>query len=171
MIQLVINSNLLRELDENRLLKTYARLVFINNEDLEDDIKIRDNLIKILDWDVYGDKGLGLYCSNFETLKRRDWDVLVQCIKDNKLSIIRYAKEPSQKEIAEKKEVLDFINKKELKKKEFFTNVNYTVTKKGKKARSCIYEGRVYKSRQECRYKEGISQSKLYRYLEKTGQV
>ena len=48
-MQLVIKTSLLRELDEYKLIEAYAHLVYVNSTDVENDIKIKDNLIKILD--------------------------------------------------------------------------------------------------------------------------
>lgn len=71
MIQLVINVNLLREIDERRLINTYARLVYNEEEDTSDDEIIRRNLESILDWDIRGDRGLAVYCNKFESLKEK----------------------------------------------------------------------------------------------------
>ena len=65
-MQLVIKTSLLRELDEYKLVEAYAHLVYVDSADVENDIKIKDNLIKILDWDINGDNGFALYCSKFE---------------------------------------------------------------------------------------------------------
>ena len=54
---------------------------------------------------------------------------------------------------------------------ERFTNENYTVSGRGKKAKTCVYKGREYKSRQECIYKERITKYQLYEYLKNTGQL
>lgn len=172
MIQLVVNTNLLREIDERRLINTYARLMYNEEKDTSDDETIRRNLESILDWDIRGDRGLAVYCNKFESLKRKDWEILIQFIKDNAFEIknISYSYKKERKEM-EKKIVLSKIELKEKHNKERASSENYQVSRRGKPAKPCIYEGRYYKSRYECRYKEGISQNKLYRYLEKTGQI
>ena len=83
MIQLVVNTNMLREIDKRKLINAYAKLVYYDEQDISDDTKIRENLIKLLDWDVNGDNGLGIYCSKFESIKNKDWDRLIQFIKEN----------------------------------------------------------------------------------------
>lgn len=172
MITLVINTSLLREIDEHKIINFYAKLIYSDEEDVLNDNKIKDNLIKLFDWDKTGENGLGIYCGKFESIKRKDWDILIYFIKKNsdeiKRKAVPYLK---NKKLQSDKLILNNIEQIEKHNKERFTNINYKVSGKGKKAKSCIYEGREYKSRQECMYKEGISQSKLYRYLEKTGQV
>ena len=66
MIQLVVNVNLLREIDERKLINAYARHVYNNEIDVTDDTKIKTNLIELLDWDKNGEQGLEIYCSKFE---------------------------------------------------------------------------------------------------------
>ena len=172
MIQLIVNVNLLREIDERRLINTYARLQYYDESDVTDDIKIRNNLEAILNWDVYGDRGLKIYCSKFETLKEKDWKFLVDFIKKNKAEIIKISYRTIKQKRAENKKIIDdFLESRERKQVERFTNEEYTVSGRGKKARPCVYEGREYKSRQECIYKEGISKYQLYEYLKNTGQL
>ena len=163
---------MLRELDERRLISSYARLVYENPEDLTDDKRIRRNLESILDWDIRGDRGLAIFCSKYENLKRRDWKKLIQFIKDNSFEIhnISYGYRKQKREM-EKKRILSEKEKLEYHRREKYTKDDYKVTTYGKPAKGCVYEGRYYKSRLECRYKEGITQNQLYRYLEKTGQV
>ena len=83
MISIVVNVNLLREIDERKLINAYAHYMYNNNVDITDDIQIKENLIQLLDWDKNGDNGLGIYCGKFESIKRRDWIILIQFIKDN----------------------------------------------------------------------------------------
>lgn len=169
---LVINTTLLREIDERKLINAYARLIYNEESDTIDDNKIKTNLIKLLDWDKCGDNALGIYCGKFENIKRKDWIKLIQFIKDNSYEIRNLSYNPKKKrKLEEIKEIKSSIELKKEHNKERFTDKNYTVSGRGKKAKPCIYEGREYKSRQECMYKEGISQNKLYRYLERTGQV
>ena len=80
---LVINTNMLRELDERKLINAYARYVCESEKDLSDDNNIKLNLIRLFDWDVNGDNGLGIYCGKFESIKRKDWIKLIQFIKEN----------------------------------------------------------------------------------------
>ena len=71
MIQLVVNVNLLREIDERKLINAYARFMYNAESDVTDDNKIKENLIQLLDWDKNGDNGLGIYCSKFEKIKKK----------------------------------------------------------------------------------------------------
>lgn len=172
MIQLVINTTLLRELDERSLVWAYARLVYNSEEDVTDDVKIQENLKQLLDWDINGDNGLGIYCGKFECIKRKDWDILIQVIKDNKYDIKNYSYSAIKtRKLQSIKIINDVLQAKEQHNIERFTNETYTVSGRGKKARPCIYEGREYKSRQECIYKEGITKNQLYQYLKKTNQI
>ena len=172
MIQLVINTSLLRELDERKLINTYARLIYTTEEDTTDDVKIKENLIKLLDWDINGENGLSIYCGKFESLKRKDWDFLINFIKDNRFEIksISYS-DAKKRRLDSIKVVYDSLEAKEQHNIERFSDKNYKVSGRGKKAKECIYEGRRYKSRQECIYKEGISKHHLYVYLKETGQL
>ena len=172
MIQLVVNVNLLRELNERSLIHAYAKHMVSDSSDLKDDIRIRNNLKNLLDWDVNGDNGLGIYCSKFEKLKEKDWVRLVNLIKENAYEIKNLSYCPNKaKRLKNLKLIKDAKEQKESRDRERCSNENYEVSGRGKKAKTCIYEGREYKSRQECMYKEGITQNQLYRYLEKTGQV
>ena len=69
------------------------------------------------------------------------------------------------------KQLNDALEAKEQHNIERFSDENYTISGRGKKARPCIYKGKEYKSRQECIYKEGITKYQLYEYLKKTNQV
>lgn len=172
MIQLVVNVNLLRELDERKLIHAYARYMVNNELDFTDDTIIRENLKQLLDWDINGDNGLCIFCGKFEKLKEKDWIRLIQFIKENyhEIEVLSrsYIKERKLKSI---KVINSLLEAKEKYNIERFSDENYEVSGRGKKAKSCIYEGREYKSRQECMYKEGITKNQLYRYLEKTNQV
>lgn len=173
MIQLIINTSLLRELDERKLINAYIRL-YENEEDVSSDIKIKENLTKLLDWDNSGQYGLGIYCSNFEEIKRKDWEILINFIKENSYEIKTLAVQEGcirEKKKEFSKVLRNFLEEKEQHNIERFTDINYSVSGRGKKARPCIYEGREYKSRQECMYKEGITKYQLYEYLKKTEQL
>ena len=172
MIQLVINTNMLREIDERKLINAYAKKVYESEKDIEDDDNIKINLTKLFDWDINGDNGLGVYCGKFESIKRKDWIELIQFIKDNS-SEIELISRPfvKEKRLENIKVINDALETKELHNIERFTNENYTVSGRGKKAKTCVYEGKEYKSRQECIYKEGITKYQLYEYLKKTGQL
>ena len=172
MIQLVVNVNLLREIDERKLINAYAKHMVYDDRCLSDDSLIRENLKYLLDWDAFGDNGLAVYCGKFEKLKEKDWIRLIQLIKDNTYEIKELSYAPNkQKRLEHKKIIFDALERKETRDKERCSDENYKVSGRGKKARSCIYEGREYKSRQECMYKEGLTKNQLYRYLEKTNQV
>lgn len=172
MIQLVINTNMLREIDERRIIHSYARLFYESDDDITVDSVIKDNLINLLDWDKNGDKGLGIYCGKFEKIKRRDWKFLIDFIKSNGeeiRTIYGHYKNPKLKESL--KEIKSIIEKKEEHNIARFTSENYKVSGRGKKAKPCTYEGRQYKSQQECLYKEGLTKFQLYNYLKKTNQI
>ena len=172
MIEIVVNSNLLREIDERKLINHYARLSYYDISDITDEIKIRKNLEDILNWDVYGDRGLKVYCGKFESLKEKDWTFLIELIKANSEEIKHISYRTIKAKRAEKKKVIDnFFESKEQHQIERFTDENYTVSGRGKKARPCVYEGKEYKSRQECMYKEGITRNQLYKYLKQTKQI
>ena len=172
MIQLVINTNMLRELDERRLINTYARLVYNGEEDTSNENKIKENLLQLLDWDINGDRGLGIFCSKFENIKRKDWNILINFIKDNHHEIRELSYGHAKKRRLESIKVVNSVleNKKE-RIKTRFKDSNYKVSGRGKKAKPCIFEGRSYKSRQECMYKENITQHQLYNYLKETNQL
>ena len=163
---------MLRELDERKLINAYARLIYNTENDITNDIKIRENLEQLLDWDINGDNGLGFYCGKFESIKRKDWEFLINFIKENGFEIRNLANQPAKKRRLESiKVVNDFLEAREKHMKQRFTDENYKVSGRGKKAKTCIYEGKEYKSRQECMYKEKITKNQLYSYLEKTGQL
>ena len=172
MIQLVVNTNMLREIDERKLINAYAHYEYDNEKDLTDDNLIKSNLVQLFDWDINGDNGLGIYCSKFESIKRKDWEKLIQFIKDNRYEIELLSR-PSVKEkkLESIKIVNDALKAKEQHNIERFTDKNYTISGRGKKAKSCVYEGREYKSRQECIYKEGLTKYQLYQYLKETNQL
>lgn len=169
---LVVNTNMLREIDERKLINAYAHYEYDKEEDVTDDNLIKSNLTQLFDWDINGDNGLGIYCGKFESIKRKDWETLIQFIKDNRYEIKRLSG-PSVRErkLENIKVVNSFFEKKEKHNIKRFTDENYQVSGRGRKARPCIYEGREYKSRQECIYKEGITKRQLYRYLEETNQL
>ena len=172
MIQLVINTVLLRELEEEKLIHEYAKHMYSSKEDVEEDSVIKNNLQQLLDWDINGDNGLALYCGKFESIKRKDWELLISKIKENKSLIENLAKSPLKEfQLKQEKVIKDHFEKKELHNIERFTDKNYTVSGRGKRAKPCEYNGKIYSSRQECRYKEGITQNQLYRYLERTNQI
>ena len=172
MIQLVINTNMLREIDERKLINAYARFEYNDERDVTDDNLIKSNLVQLLDWDENGDDGLGIYCSKFESIKRKDWERLIQFIKNNRYEIELLSR-PSVKEkkLESIKIVNDALEAKEQHNIERFTDENYKVSGRGKKAKTCIYNGREYKSRQECIYKEGLTKYQLYQYLKNTNQI
>ena len=172
MIQLVINVNLLREIDERKLINAYARYEYDKEEDLTDDNLIKSNLVQLFDWDINGDNGLGIYCGKFESIKRKDWEKLIQFIKENHYEIEQLSRSfVKERKLEAIKIVNNALEAKEQHNIERFTNENYKVSGRGKKAKTCVYEGREYKSRQECIYKEGITKYQLYEYLKKTNQV
>ena len=172
MIQLVVNTNLLREINERKLINAYARFMYNNENDVTEDSLIKSNLMQLLDWDENGDNGLGIYCSKFESLKRKDWERLIQFIKENHHEIKSIAYYPSKERKLESIKIVNTIlQNKENHNIKRFTDEDYQVSGRGKKAKTCIYEGREYKSRQECIYKEGISKYQLYKYLKNTNQL
>ena len=172
MIQLVVNTNMLREIDERKLINAYARFEYDDERDISDDNLIKSNLVQLFDWDINGDNGLGVYCGKFESLKNKDWERLVQFIKENHHEIRSIAYTPSKERKLESIKIVNSILENKQKRiEERFTDKNYQVSGRGKKAKPCIYEGREYKSRQECIYKEGITKYQLYEYLSKTNQL
>jgi len=172
MIQLVVNVNLLREIDERKLINAYARFMYNSEDDISNDVNIRENLIQLLDWDKNGDNGLRTYCSKFESIKERDWVRLIQFIKENHHEIKSIASNPiKERKLESIKIINDALQAKEQHNIERFTDSNYIVSGRGKKAKTCIYNGIEYKSRQECIYKEGISKYQLYQYLKETNQL
>lgn len=172
MIQLVVNVNLLREIDERKLINAYARYVYNDEKDTTEDSLIQSNLTQLFDWDINGDNGLKVYCGKFESIKRKDWKRLIQFIKENhheiELLSRTFVKERKLKSI---KLVNSIIEQREQHNRERFSDENYKVTGRGKKAKSCIYEGREYKSRQECMYKEGLTKYQIWKYLKETNQI
>lgn len=172
MIQLVVNVNLLREIDERKLINAYARHMYNDESDTNDDDKIKENLIQLLDWDINGDNGLGIYCGKFESIKRRDWPVLIQFIKDNRKEILNLSYIPKKKRKLESiKLVLSEIERKKKKTTEHYLDENYKLGNRGVPNKPCNYKGKTYQSRRECWEKEGITQAELYKYLALTGQL
>ena len=172
MIQLVVNVNLLREIEDSKLIGAYARYMYNDESDLTDDVKIRDNLTQLLDWDKNGDNGLAFYCSKFESIKKEDWIFLINFIKENSHLIKTYGYYPAKERKLESiKVVNDVIEAKKQHNIERFTSEEYKVSGRGKKAKPCIYEGREYKSRQECMYKEGLTKYQIWKYLKETNQI
>ena len=172
MIQLVVNTNMLREIDERKLINAYARFMYESEKDVEEDDIIKINLNKLFDWDINGDNGLGVYCSKFESIKRNDWPKLIQFIKDNRHEIKHLSYTPlKEKRLEDIKIINNFLEAKEQHNIERFSDENYTVSGRGKKARPCIYEGKEYKSRQECMYKEGLTKYQIWKYLKETNQI
>lgn len=161
---------MLREIDERKLINAYGCFIYNSEDDISNDNLIKENLIKLLDWDINGDNGLGIYCGKFESIKRKDWIRLIDFIKENHHEIKRIAYLQKRK-LDSIKIVNSVLESKEKHNVERFTDENYEVSGRGKKARSCIYNGKIYKSRQECMYKEGISKNELYKYLNETNQV
>ena len=172
MIQLIVNVNLLREIEDSKLIGAYARLFYNDESDVTDDVKIKENLIQLLDWDKNGDNGLGFYCSKFESIKKKDWIFLINFIKENDYLIKNYSfKQAKERRLESIKIVNNAIEAKEQHNIERFTSENYQVSGRGKKAKPCIYEGKEYKSRQECMYKEGLTKYQLWIYLKDTNQI
>lgn len=172
MLQLIVNVNLLREIDERKLINAYARYFYNTAEDVTNDVKIKENLNQLLDWDINGENGLGIYCSKFESIKRTDWEILIQFIKENHHEIKSIAYEfVKERKLKSIKVVNSILEAKEQHNVERFTDENYKVSGRGKKAKSCVYEGRGYSSRQECIYKEGLTKNQLYLYLKNTNQL
>lgn len=161
---------MIREIDERKLINAYAKLVYEDSNSITNDTIIKQNLEKILDWDSCGDQGLGIYCSKYENIKRKDWEKLISFIKENSYEIKTIAPLKIKKLDLQKK-ILTAKEKRELHNKERLLSEDYQFTGRGKKAKSCIYNGKFYKSRQECIYKEGITRYKLYKYLEQTNQL
>ena len=93
MIPLVVNVNLLREIDERKLINTYAHFMYNDEKDISDEVQIKENLIQLLDWDKNGDNGLGIYCSHFESIKNKDWNKLITFIKENhhEIKVLSYS--------------------------------------------------------------------------------
>lgn len=172
MIPLVVNVNLLREIDERKLINAYAHFMYNDEKDISDEVQIKENLIQLLDWDRNGDNGLGIYCSHFESIKNKDWNKLITFIKENhhEIKVLSYSDVKNRK-LESIKIVNDALQAKEKHYLERFTDENYKVSGRGKKAKPCIYEGRSYKSQQECMYKEGITKYQLYKYLKETNQI
>ena len=172
MIPLVVNVNLLREIDERKLINAYAHFMYNDEKDISDEVQIKENLIQLLDWDKNGDNGLGIYCSHFESIKNKDWNKLITFIKENhhEIKVLSYSDVKNRK-LESIKIINDALQAKEKHYLERFTDENYKVSGRGKKAKPCIYEGRSYKSQQECMYKEGITKYQLYKYLKETNQI
>ena len=172
MIQLVVNVELLREIDERKLINAYARFMYNDESDITDDNRIKENLIQLLDWDKNGSNGLEIYCSHFEEIKRKDWELLINFIKENGYEIELLSRSHvKERKLESIKIINDVIEEKKQHNIERFTDNNYQVSGRGKKARPCIYERREYKSRQECMYKERLTKYQLWIYLKETNQI
>ena len=172
MIQLVVNTNLLREIDERKLINAYAHHFCDTDEDVIDDHRIKQNLEELINWDINGDEGLGVYCGKFESIKYKDWIRLINFIKENHHEIMSISiSSVKERKLESIKIVNTMIETKKQHDIERFTDSNYEVSGRGKKARPCIYEGREYKSRQECMYKEGLTKYQLWTYLKNTNQI
>ena len=172
MIQLVVNVELLREIDERKLINAYARFMYNDESDITDDVQIKENLIQLLDWDKNGDNGLGIYCGKFEEIKRKDWEFLINFIKENGYEIELLSRSHvKERKLESIKIINDVIEEKKQHNIERFTDTNYQVSGRGKKARPCVYKGKEYKSRQECMYKEGLTKYQLWIYLKETNQI
>ena len=146
--------------------------MYNNEDDVNNDIKIRENLIQLLDWDKNGDNGLGIYCSKFENLKEKDWIILINFIKENHHEIKSISFYPAKERKLESIKIIN--NEIEAKNKhniERFTDSNYKVSGRGKKAKPCTYNGKEYKSRQECMYKERLTKYQIWKYLKDTNQI
>ena len=115
MIQLVVNVNLLREIDERKLINAYARFMYNDEKDTTDDTQIKENLIQLLDWDENGDNGLGIYCSKFEKIKEKDWKFLINFIKENHHEIKSISFYPVKEKKLESKTKIISINKEKIK--------------------------------------------------------
>lgn len=172
MFQLVVNVDLLREINEHKLITAYAHFMYEDESDVTDNIKIKENLTKLLDWDINGNNGLEVYCGKFESIKDKDWERLIKFVQENRYEIKRLASATiKQKKLESIKVINSQLEAKEKHNIERFTDSSYTVSGRGKKAKSCTYNGREYKSRQECMYKEKLTKFQLYTYLKKTNQV
>lgn len=171
MIQLVVNSNLLREIDEGLLIRRYAKFYYNDNESIENDALIKQNLKNLLDWDK--NNSIPIFCSKFESIKRRDITRLINFIKENGPEIVRTynAQYKNKKKREEVSFIKDYLKVKEQKIAENYLNPNYKVSGRGKKAKPCTYKDRTYLSRSECQYKEGITKGQLYKYLKETNQL
>lgn len=168
-IPVVINSNLLREIDERRLINRYARHYYNGDDDGENEINIQQNLTKLLDWDLDGkDKGLPIYSGKFESIKRRDWPKLVKFIKDNREEIKAISYRYRKRRRVENQQAIDEWKNSI---RERVLDENYEVSGKGIPAKPCEYKGKSYKSRREAMFKEKIAYKTLYKYLRETGQV
>lgn len=164
--QIVINTSLLREVSKSKILNYYAHFYYFDELDLTDENRIKDNLLNLFDWDMNGDSGLGVFCSKFESVKRKDLDRITKYILENANKIRKLSKEHFKERVLNfNKLILTKDEISEQKKKDHFCNKNYEVNPYGKPAKVTVYKGRVYKSRQECMYKEGITKNQLYQYL------
>ena len=166
--QIIINTSLLRELSKSKLLTYYGKFYYVNDEDLTNEEKIKSNLLDLLDWDTNGDSGLELFCSRFESIKKSDLKELITFILNNSDEIIKRSKEEVKlRKLEHQKVIRNSYEILEDKRKTHFCDENYKVNPYGKPAKETIYKGRIYKSRQECMYKEGLTKNQLYQYLKK----
>ena len=172
MIQLIVNVDLLREIDERKLINAYARYMYNDENDITNNEIIKTNLVQLLDWDENGENGLAIYCGKFESVKRRDWEKLIDFIRNNGFEIKKIAYKSLKKRKLEHIKIIRTALESKIEKDRIrCSDENYKAVSHGKKPKPCNYKGKIYSSRQECMYKEGITQNQLYRYLEKTGQV
>lgn len=171
MIQLVVNSNLLREIDESELIRKYAKFCYKDNESVTSELVIKTNLKNLLDWDK--NNSIPIFCSKFESIKRKDITRLTKFIIENGQEIIRTfnAQYKRGQNLEIENTVKEFLKVKEQKIAENYLDPNYKVSGRGKKAKPCTYKGRTYLSRSECQYKEGITKGQLYKYLKETNQL
>ena len=97
---------------------------------------------------------------------------MIPLLKENHHEIKSIAYTPNKERKLESIKVInDAIEAKKKHNIERFTDENYQISGRGKKARPCIYEGRHYISRQECMYKEGLTKYQLWVYLKETNQI
>lgn len=155
-MDIFINSNFIRELDLNKLLKYFAKYELINDEMLKDDLTMQDAIEDLCDWDRTGDDGLALYCGHFESIKREDMKFLIDYIRNNISSI-----DSELKEVLNRQK-LDEEALKTKRRLEYYDSDRYNKRDDSKKT---VYKGRVYDSRNECITKEGITKAELYKYL------
>ena len=170
MTDLIVNSTLLREFEERDLLNYYTYYVK-NQEDIEDEVKIRANLEYILDWERSGEAGLGIYCGKFEYPREVDWQELIKLIKDTG-QIILDNKPENAKPKQEGKIKYTTHNEKYLDK--YVLNNIFVKEKKVPPRiapKGCWYQGVYYPSRYQAIAKTGLKKRELYKYLEETGQL
>lgn len=152
-------------MSERVLIHRYAHYFYRSPEDGNNDTVIRQNLEKLLDADGEGGGlGVAVYCSRFESIKKRDWKRLINFIKKNarEIKILSYVP-AKQDRIREAQEIRLMLKEKRKRRSKRFDN--YKISGRGKKAIPCVYEGRHYLSREECMFRENITKRALYTYL------